>query len=57
MREIADRTESTVAVLGRVAGDDWERTGLRGDGRPFTITELCRYLLHDVEHHLHDVDG
>ena len=57
VREIADRTESTVAVLGRVAGDDWERTGLRCDGRPFTITELCRYLLHDVEHHLHDVDG
>lgn len=56
-RQIAASTEATVAVLARVTGDAWERTGLRGDGRPFTVTELCRYLLHDVEHHLHDVDG
>lgn len=56
-REISANTEATVEVLGRVSGEDWERTGLRGDGRPFTITELSRYLLHDVEHHLHDVAG
>lgn len=56
-RQIADRTGATVAVLGRVTGADWERTGRRGDGRAFTITTLCRYLLHDVEHHLHDVGG
>ena len=56
-REIAELTEATVEVLGRVSGDDWERTGLRGDGKPFTVTELSRYLLHDVEHHLHDVAG
>lgn len=55
--QIAVQTETTVGVLARVSGDDWERTGLRGDGRPFTVTELSRYLLHDVEHHLHDVDG
>lgn len=56
-QQIAVGTESTVAVLGRVEGDDWECTGRRGDGRPFTVTEMCRYLLHDVEHHLHDVQG
>jgi hypothetical protein len=56
-REIADETQRTVAVLARVRGDDWERTGLRGDGLPFTVTQLARYLLHDVEHHLHDVDA
>ena len=54
-RQIAASTEDTVDVLGRVSGEDWERTGLRGDGRPFTVTQLSRYLLHDVEHHLHDV--
>lgn len=56
-RQIAEATETTVAVLTRVRGDAFERTGRRGDGRPFTVTELCRYLLHDVEHHLHDVHG
>jgi len=56
-REIDAGTEATVAVLGRVSGDDWERTGRRSDGMSFTVTALCRYLLHDVEHHLHDVDG
>lgn len=56
-RQIATNTEATRGVLARVSGDDWERTGLRGDGMPFTITDLSRYLLHDVEHHLHDVHG
>lgn len=56
-RQIAANTETTLGVLGRVSGDAWERAGLRGDGRPFTVTELSRYLLHDVEHHLHDVAG
>lgn len=56
-REIAAETQRTVGVLDGVRGDTWERTGLRGDGKPFTVAELCRYLLHDIEHHLHDVDG
>lgn len=56
-REVAAETEQTIAVLEGVRGEAWERTGLRGDGQPFTITQLCRYLLHDIEHHLHDVDG
>lgn len=54
-RQIAVATEATVAVLERVHGDDWDRTGRRGDGMTFTVAGLCRYLLHDVEHHLHDV--
>lgn len=56
-RQIAANTETTAGILARVSGDEWERTGRRGDGMPFTVTALCRYLLHDVEHHLHDVDG
>lgn len=56
-REIESVTEETARVFARVSGDDWARTGVRGDGRPFTVTELSRYLLHDVEHHLHDVAG
>ncbi len=53
--QIAARTAETVTVIDEV--EDWDRTGLRGGGRTFTVTQLCRYLLHDVEHHLHDVSG
>lgn len=53
-RQVAEETERTVAVLDRVRGQAWGRAGTRGDGAPFTIAGLCRYLLHDVEHHLHD---
>ena len=54
--EIATETQRTVDVLGGVRGEAWERTGLRGDGQPFTVAQLSRYLLHDIEHHLHDVE-
>lgn len=53
--QIAARTDETVAVLDGVT--DWERTGLRGGGKTFTVTQLSRYLLHDVEHHIGDVAG
>src|SRR5699024_11839678 len=53
--QVAARTAETVQVLGEVT--DWERTGQRGGGRRFTVTQLCRYLRHDVEHHVHDVAG
>jgi hypothetical protein len=33
----------------------WERTGSRADGAPFTVLSLSQYLMHDVMHHLHDV--
>lgn len=36
-------------------GSQWERTGLRSDGKEFTVLALGRYLLHDLAHHLHDV--
>ncbi len=41
------------AVPGDGAG--WELTGLRSDGKEFTVLTLGRYLLHDLAHHLHDV--
>ena len=44
-------------VLTRVREGDGSRTGLRGDGFTFTIDTLCQYIVHDVEHHLVDVDG
>lgn len=38
-----------------VSGDQWSRTGFRGDGASFTVESLARYLIHDPIHHLWDV--
>ncbi|MHD0282211.1 DinB family protein [Rhodococcus aetherivorans] len=54
-QQIASRTDETVKIVEGV--EDWWRDGLRSDGRRFTVAQLCQYLLHDVEHHLHDVAG
>ena len=43
------------ATLADIGEDQWRRTGLRADGRQFTIASLTRYGLHEVQHHLHDV--
>jgi hypothetical protein len=40
----------------RVADDEWGRAGLRSDGSTFTVESLGRYMLHDVVHHLDDVE-
>lgn len=40
-----------------VTESEWGRTGRRGDGVEFTLANLGRYLLHDLIHHLHDVDA
>lgn len=50
-------TAWTREILDRVGLAELERTGLRGDGYEFTIATLCRYIVHDVEHHLYDVNG
>ncbi|HJW00853.1 MAG TPA: DinB family protein, partial [Arthrobacter sp.] len=36
---------------------EWGRKGLRSNGSEFTVLTLAQYFLHDVVHHLHDVDG
>lgn len=43
-------------VVDRVRGDQWSRTGTRSDGASFTVESFARYILHDVTHHLWDVE-
>jgi DinB superfamily len=49
--------EQIAASFGRVPEQDWARTGTRSNGSEFTVLTFARYFLHDVVHHLHDVDG
>ena len=35
----------------------WDRTGRRSDGASFTITTFSQYLVHDLVHHLWDIDA
>lgn len=38
-----------------IGAQQWDRTGRRADGRVFTLTDLTRYGLHEIRHHLQDV--
>jgi hypothetical protein len=38
-----------------VAGDQWDRRGVRSDGAEFTVDTFARYFIHDPIHHLMDV--
>nr|WP_246490779.1 DinB family protein [Brevibacterium oceani] len=44
-------------ALSDLDDEQWQRTGLRADGREFTIASLTRYGWHEVHHHLGDVEG
>ncbi len=58
---VADELVAAGDVIARifdsVADDSWDRSGRRSDGSSFTVATLGQYFLHDVVHHLHDVQG
>ncbi len=41
----------------KLSDDGWAETGQRSDGVSFTVETLGRYLLHDVFHHINDVEA
>jgi len=47
--------EAVAAQLTGVPDAAWERPGRRSNGSGFTLASLARYYLHDVVHHLWDV--
>ena len=56
----AELTAEGMQVAESFAGTreaEWGRKGLRSNGSEFTVLTLAQYFLHDVVHHLHDVDG
>ncbi|MEZ2388677.1 DinB family protein [bacterium RCC_150] len=49
--------EQISSSFASVTEDSWPRTGVRSNGSTFTVLTLAQYFLHDVVHHLHDVNG
>ncbi|MEO7753157.1 MAG: DinB family protein [Terracoccus sp.] len=45
------------AAFGRPTGDQWAWPALRSNGSRFTAETLARYFLHDIHHHLWDVNA
>ena len=54
--ELAVNAGKVADLLDKVRGDGWQRTGMRSDGAAFTIGGFAVYTLHDVNHHLWDVE-
>ena len=52
-----DQMTSWLQAWGEPTAEQWEWSGRRGDGVTFTAAALGRYLVHDLLHHLHDVDA
>ncbi|TLM83811.1 DinB family protein [Pseudarthrobacter sp. NamE5] len=55
--EITAEGRQAAESFARVRESEWGRKGLRSNGSEFTVLTLAQYFLHDVVHHLHDVDG
>ncbi len=55
--ELREEAERFAADLDRVRPEELARPGRRSNGSVFTVDTLARYALHDLAHHVHDVDG
>jgi hypothetical protein len=55
--ELTAEGRQAAESFAAVRESEWRRKGLRSNGSEFTVLTLSQYFLHDVVHHLHDVDG
>ncbi len=55
--QLVEAGERIADGFDAVPDDAWSRTARRSDGAVFTVTTFAQYFLHDIEHHLHDVDA
>lgn len=55
--ELAAEGERLADALASLQPDELDRPGRRSNGSVFTVDSITRYLLHDLEHHVHDVRG
>jgi hypothetical protein len=55
--ELHTAAERAAARFAAVREDEWQRPGRRSNGSRFSVDSLARYFLHDLVHHVHDVDA
>ena len=55
--ELTPAFTAAAAAFDAVRADAWERPGRRSNGSVFTARTLSQYFLHDLVHHLYDIDG
>lgn len=55
--ELVQAGSDVADAFASVTPKQWERRGLRSNGSEFTVLTLSGYFLHDVIHHLHDVEA
>lgn len=55
--ELASAATAIADCFDSVSPDQLDRPGRRSNGSVFTVNTLGRYFLHDVVHHLHDVNA
>jgi hypothetical protein len=58
VRVAAELQDAALAVADRfdeLTNAEWKRVGTRSDGAKFTVESFARYVVHDVQHHDHDL--
>ncbi len=55
--ELVAAGREVAGTFASVPDDAWDRVGLRSNGSQFTVATLGQYFVHDLVHHLHDVDA
>jgi hypothetical protein len=55
--ELVAAANTAADAYDAVPPDAWSRTGRRSNGSVFTVETLARYHLHDVVHHLWDIEA
>jgi hypothetical protein len=54
---LATEADAIATAFDAVGPDQWQRPGRRSNGSMFTVATFAVYLLHDIEHHVHDIES
>jgi protein tyrosine phosphatase (PTP) superfamily phosphohydrolase (DUF442 family) len=52
---LTSEIEATATAFDRVDPNAWARTGRRSNGSLFSVETFVIYVVHDLEHHLVDI--
>jgi hypothetical protein len=55
-QEIDGAANAIADAFGAVHADQWSRIGHRDNGSTFTVETLGQYMVHDLVHHVWDID-